>query len=126
MKHFRLEFLTLFCFWLIVPTLASADLEWITGGVPKNTTDKTGTTVVRDAPLDEAHPASGGNQEVIVSHLITCTKIVNQYPIDSVNYFYLNKHNQICYFAYFMMKPSSRIHTATVDCYSPSNLLIEI
>jgi len=111
-------------FWLMTSTMAVADLEWITGGVPKNTADKTGSALVRDAPLEDTHPASGSDQEVIVSHLITSTNIVNQYPIDSVNYFYLNKHKQICYFAYFMMKPSSRIHTATVDWYSPSNLRV--
>jgi hypothetical protein len=65
-----------------------------------------------------------GNQDIVVSHLITCTKILNQYPVDSVNYFYLNKHNQICYYAYFLIKPSSRIHTATVEWYSPNNVRI--
>jgi hypothetical protein len=102
-----------------------ADLEWITGAVPKNTPEKPGnTSVVKDAPVEENRSVSTGNQDIIVSHLITCTKIVNHYPLDPVNYFYLNKNNQICYFAYFLIKPSSRIHTATVECYSPSHIKI--
>ena len=105
-------------------TKAFADLEWINGGVPKSTPDKYGATVVKDAPADDSHPFTSGNQDIVVSHLTTCTKIVNQYPVDSVNYFYLNKNNQICYFAYFLLKPSSRIHTASVEFYSPSNLRI--
>ena len=101
-----------------------ADLEWINGGIPKSTPDKTGSNVVKDAPGEDSHSSTSGNQDIVVSHLTTCTKIVNQYPVDSVNYFYLNKNNQICYFAYFLLKPSSRIHTATVEFYSPSNLRI--
>ena len=103
---------------------ANADLEWITGGVPKGTTDKPSNGTVKDAPPDQAGSAPASNQDIIVSHMITSTKILNQYPVDSVNYFYLNKHTQICYFAYFLIKPSSRIHTATVECFSPSNLRI--
>lgn len=108
---------------LFLAATAYADLEWITGGVPKNSTDKSSTTVVKDAPAEQASNATP-NQDIIVSHMITTTRIVNQYPVDSVNYFYLDKHNQVCYFAYFLIKPSSRIHTATVECFSPSNLRI--
>ncbi|HVZ80874.1 MAG TPA: hypothetical protein VHE12_08755 [bacterium] len=100
-----------------------ADLEWINGGVPKGATDKTGTIKVQDAP-QETTDNTGANQDIIVSHLITTTRIVNQYPENSVNYFYLNKNNQVCYYAYFLMKPSSRIHTATVECYSPAGIKV--
>ncbi len=103
---------------------AHADLEWITGGVPKNTQDKSTGAVVRDAPAEETHNTVTGNQDILVSLLTTCTKIVNQYPADSVNYFYLNKNNQISYFAYFLMKPTSRIHTATVEWFNPANIRI--
>src|SRR5581483_3706586 len=109
----------LFCF----SSAAMADLEWINGGVPKSTADKTRNITVKDAPQDASSTAAP-NQDIIVSHLITSTRIVNQYPVDSVNYFFLNKHNQVCYYAYFLMKPSTRIHTATVECYSPSGLKI--
>ena len=105
-------------------TGAYADLEWITGGVPKNTADKQAPNVVKDAPADESHAATSGNQDIVVSHMITCTKLANQYPVDSVNFFYLNKSPQICYYAYFLLKPSSRIHTATVECFSPSGLRV--
>lgn len=103
---------------------AHADLEWITGGVPKNTSEKNETTVVRDAPMGEGQLESTGNQDIILGLLTTCTKFSNQYPADSVNYFYINKNEQICYFAYFLMKPSSRIHTITAEWYSPSNTLV--
>jgi hypothetical protein len=103
---------------------ANADLEWITGGVPKNAPDKSTSTTVKDAPPESSTSSPAINQDIIVSHMITSTKIVNQYPVDSVNYFYLNKNDQVCYFAYFLIKPSSRIHTATVECFSPTNLRI--
>jgi hypothetical protein len=103
---------------------AFADLEWITGGVPKNTVDKSTSTVVKDAPGDEGRVAAVGSQDIIVSHLTTATKIVNQYPVDSVNFFYLTKNPQVSYFSYFLIKPSSRIHTALVEWYSPSGLRI--
>ena len=102
--------------------VAKADLEWITGGVPKNPTGNS-STVVKDAPAGLSNnPAA--NQDIIVSHMITTTRIVNEYPVDSVNYFYLDKNNQVSYFAYFLLKPSSRIHTATVEVFSPSNMRI--
>lgn len=108
---------------LSLSTAAYADLEWINGGVPKSTTDKTGNITIKDAPQDTSASA-GANQDIIVCHLITTTRIAGQYPVDSVNYFFPSKNNQICYYAYFLMKPSSRIHTATVECYSPSGLKI--
>ncbi len=103
---------------------AHADLEWITGGVPKNAPEKSSPAIVKDAPPESAPSSPTVNQDIIVSHMITSTKIVNQYPVDSVNYFYLNKQDQVCYFAYFLIKPSSRIHTATVECFSPTDLRI--
>ncbi len=121
-KNFTLIILALMSFTLAGS--AGADLEWITGGVPKNAPDKPSSTGVKDAPPEASSSSPTVNQDIIVSHLITCTKIVNQYPVDSVNYFYLNKNDQICYFAYFLIKPSSRIHTATVECFSPTNLRI--
>jgi hypothetical protein len=101
-----------------------AELQWITGGVPKTTTDKTAGTVVQDAPNPEVRPTPTGNQDIVISHLITCSKIVNNYPSDSVNYFFLDKNTQVCYYAYFMTKPSSRIHTATVEWFNPANTRI--
>jgi hypothetical protein len=103
---------------------AHADLEWITGGVPKNTPEKSGSTIVHDVPAPEQPAAAAGNQDVVLCHLTTCTEFKNNYPLDPVNFFYKNKNKKICYFAYFLIKPSSRIHTATVECYSPSNFLI--
>jgi hypothetical protein len=98
---------------------AFADLQWITGGTPKNAPESQTGTQVTDAPGTTTTVAPTANQEVVVSHMITCTKIVNQYPADSVNYFYLDKSDQINYYAYFLMKPSSRIHTAVVEIYNP-------
>jgi len=105
---------------------ASADLEWITGGVPKNTPEPGSSSSVPDAPPTDGKTQPVGNSEVIVGHLTTCTKFTDYppYPADSKNYFYLDKDKQICYFAYFIMKPSSRIHTAIVECFSPSNLSV--
>lgn len=108
----------------ILTTAAYADLEWITGETPKSPVEKSNTTVVRDAPSGESHILTTGNQEVMVSILTTCTKMVNGYPADSANYFYLGKNDQVSYYAYFLIKPTSRIHTATVECYSPSNTRI--
>ena len=108
---------------MIAPA-AHADLQWITGSVPKNTVDSGSNTTVKDAPASSS-PVSGDlSQDIIVSHMITCTKIVNDYPNDSVNYFYLNKNDQICFYLYFLIKPSSRIHTATIECYNPAGLKI--
>jgi hypothetical protein len=53
-------------------------------------------------------------------HLTTCTKVLNNYPADSVNFFYLGQHHEVGYFAYFLMKPTTRIHSATVDWYNVS------
>jgi hypothetical protein len=103
---------------------AHADLQWITGSVPKNTADSGSNTTIKDAPASSS-PVSGVlSQDIIISHMITCTKIVNDYPNDSVNYFYLNKNDQVCFYLYFLIKPSSRIHTATIECYNPSGLKI--
>jgi hypothetical protein len=106
---------------LFLPSLALADLEWITGETPN---EKPASNIVRDAPGEENHSLTTGNQDVVVSLLTTCTKLVNNYPADSVNYFYLGKNNQISYYAYFLIKPTSRIHTATVEWYSPANVRI--
>jgi hypothetical protein len=111
-------------FMTALPSLALADLEWITGETPKATNEKPASTIIRDAPGEENHSITTGNQDVVVSLLTTCTKLVNDYPADSVNYFYLKKNNQISYYAYFLIKPSSRIHTAMVEWFAPSNLRI--
>ncbi len=116
--------IVLFLLMAVPISPVSGDLEWITGGTPKNTSDKPGGAVIQDAPGVENHPTPASNQNVILSHLITCTAINNHYPSDSVNYFFLNKNHQICFYAYFLMKPSSRIHSATAECFSPNNLLI--
>jgi len=113
-----------FFLWMAMPSFALADLEWITGETPKATNEKPASTIVRDAPGEENHTMTTGNQDVVVSLLTTCTKLVNDYPADSVNYFYLNKNNQISYYAYFLIKPSSRIHTVTVEWFAPSNIRI--
>lgn len=101
-----------------------ADLQWITGSAPKSSPDGGNPTVVKDAPSAASAQAPAGGQDVIVCHMITCTKIVNDYPNDSVNYFYLNKNDQVCYYLYFLIKPSSRIHTATMECFNPAGLRI--
>jgi len=114
----------IFLFCMIMPSLALADLEWITGETPKATNEKPGSTIIRDAPGEENHSMTTGNQDVVVSLLTTCTKLINDYPADSVNYFYLDKNNQISYYAYFLIKPSSRIHTVAVEWFAPSNVRI--
>jgi len=104
---------------LLLVSPALADLQWITGGTPKNAPESQTGAVVTDAPGTLASTLPTANQEVVVSHMITCSKIVNQYPADSVNYFYLDKNDQINYYAYFLMKPASRIHTVSVEIYNP-------
>jgi hypothetical protein len=110
--------------FLLWADFSHADLQWITGSVPKNATDNSNPAVVKDAPSQSVSLSSIGSQDIIVSHMITCTKIINDYPNDSVNYFYLNKNDQICYYFYFLIKPSSRIHTTTMECYNPSGIRI--
>jgi hypothetical protein len=107
----------------IVPN-AWADLQWLNGASPKNAPETQAGNVVTDAPGSPSAPAPASNQEVVVSHMITCSKIVNSYPADSVNYFYLDKNSQINYYAYFLIKPSSHIHTATVEIYNPMGFKI--
>jgi hypothetical protein len=124
MTRWKVAAVCAFVLFLLAPGWSAADLQWITGGLPQEGSEKSGSAVVKDAPAPEAAPEPASDQDVIVSHMITSTNIVNDYPVDSVNYFYLGKQNQVCYFAYFLLKPSSRIHTATVECYSPSNNLI--
>jgi hypothetical protein len=119
--YYRTVALLLF---MAAPALAFADLEWITGETPKATNEKPASTIVRDAPGEENHSMTTGNQDVVVSLLTTCTKLINDYPADSVNYFYLDKNNEISYYAYFLIKPSSRIHTVTVEWFAPSNVRI--
>lgn len=51
-----------------VTTAAFADLQWITGGVPKNTEDKSSTTVVKDAPSDQTNQGAP-NQDIVISHM---------------------------------------------------------
>src|SRR5579859_2160004 len=97
----KMKFYILLTVFLGAWAMAHADLQWITGGLPQNTPSATTETIVKDAPAEESHPAAVGNQDIVMSHLITCTKFANQYPVDSVNYFYLNKNTQVCYFAYF-------------------------
>jgi hypothetical protein len=114
-------------FFLILSGLVStahADLQWITGSVPKNTLDSGANATVKDAPA--AAPVSGASsdQGIIISHMITCTKIANDYPNDSVNYLYLNKNDQVCFYLYFLIKPASRIHTVSVQCFNPSGIQI--
>src|SRR5258708_38444702 len=87
--------------------VAMADLEWVTGGSPKSGTDKSATAGAPDAPPTENRAVTTGNQDIILSHLITCTNFSNHYPVDSFNFFYPNKSHQGCFYAYFLMKPSS-------------------
>jgi hypothetical protein len=103
---------------------AYADLQWITGSVPKNTLDSGANTTIKDAPAVSASVTGASTQDIIISHMITCTKIANDYPNDSVNYFYLNKNDQVCFYLYFLIKPASRIHTVSVQCLNPSGIQI--
>jgi len=114
----------LFLVLSFLPTFTFADLEWITGETPKATNEKPAAAVVRDAPGEGDHNLTTGNQDVVISVLTTATNVVGGYPADSVNYFYLNKNKQVAYYAYFLIKPSSRIHTAVVEWYSPANICI--
>ncbi len=104
---------------------AHADLQWITGSVPKNTQDSVANTTIKDAPAASSGVSGAlSDQGIIISHMITCTKIANDYPNDSVNYFYLNKNDQVCFYLYFLIKPASRIHTVSVQCFNPSGIQI--
>ncbi|HVM32780.1 MAG TPA: hypothetical protein VMU88_06565 [bacterium] len=100
-----------------------ADLQWITGSVPKNPVDA-GNPGVKDAPSAPAPAAGAASSDLLICHMITCTKIVNDYPNDSVNYFYLNKNDQICFYLYFLIKPASRIHTVSIECTNPLGIQI--
>jgi hypothetical protein len=100
-----------------------AELQWVTGGVPENAPSPGSPGAVKDTPEETGSAWGTGGGEAngpILCHLTTCTKILNNYPADSVNYFFLNVHHEICYYAYFLMKPTTRIHTSVVEWFSPS------
>jgi hypothetical protein len=103
---------------------ARADLEWITGGVPGSASGADTSTVVQDGPSGGPVLGPAGEPDILMGHMTTCTRIVGQYPADSVNFFYPKRHSQVSYFAYFLSKPSSRIHTAVVECFSPTGMRI--
>jgi hypothetical protein len=117
--HLRVSFALLF--GLLCATPLRAELQWVTGGTPENAPVTTSGNVVKDTPEETGTwNNETGNCDLIMCHLTTCTKVINSYPADSVNFFYLGQHHEINYFAYFLMKPTTRIHTATVDWYNVS------
>jgi|GEM_PF-1392549 hypothetical protein len=98
-----------------------AELQWVTGGAPESAPVTNAQTGVKDTPEETgAWSVETGNCDLVMCHLTTCTKVMNNYPADSVNYFYLGQHHDINFYAYFLMKPTTRIHTATVDWYNVS------
>ncbi len=105
-----------------------AGVHWITGNNGSNPTSKafsiSAEPFISDAPISLTSKHSYLTQKIIVCHLTTCTKIVNNYPIDSNNYFYLNKNKRICYFAYFLIQPQTKVHTIDVSWYNPSGMKI--
>lgn len=110
------------CFLLIFAVSASrAELQWVTGGVPESAPVTTTGNGVKDTP-EETGTWTGetGNCDLVMCHLTTCTKVANNYPADSVNFFYPGQNHEISYFAYFLMKPTTRIHSAVVDWYNVS------
>jgi hypothetical protein len=125
-KNLKIQLLIAIVFLVSVmsATTLRADLEWITGETPKNTPEASASGGVPDAPAAEGKSPAAGGPDIILCHLITCTKMAYHYPLDSQNFFYLNKHNQVGYFAYFLLKPSSRIHNVAVECYSPNDVRI--
>src|SRR5271157_1590969 len=87
-------------FLFVISSAAFADLQWITGGVPKNTEDKSSTTVVKDAPSDQT-AQNVPNQDIVLCHLTVSSGnarlpgVLNDYPTNSTNYFFLDKDNQV-------------------------------
>jgi hypothetical protein len=115
-KRTTAAFLTALLFLVVPP--GRGEIQWLNGGTPQGGPPGS-DNVVRDAP--EAVAASEGPcADIVLCHLTTCTRLAGQYPADSVNYFYLNKHTSITYFAYFLMKPSTRIHTAVAEWFNPA------
>lgn len=112
----------LFAVLLALAGNARAELQWVTGGTPESAPVTTLVTGVRDTPEETGATGSveTGNGDLVMCHLTTCTKVLNNYPADSVNYFYLGQHHEISFYAYFLMKPTTRIHTATVEWYNVS------
>jgi hypothetical protein len=100
----------------------SAEIQWVTGGVPENSPTGTESGGVKDTPEETGawSTGNGGGSGALICHLTTCTKILNNYPADSVNYFFLNQHQEIWYYAYFLIRPTTRIHTAVVEWFSPT------
>lgn len=45
----------------------------------------------------------------IIGHITTCSGLINNYPADSVNWFYRSKHKVIQFFAYFLFLTQSTI-----------------
>ncbi|MBP7792460.1 MAG: hypothetical protein KA120_05295 [Candidatus Goldbacteria bacterium] len=38
----------------------------------------------------------------VIGHLTTCSGLINNYPADSINWFYRSKHTVVQFFAYFL------------------------
>ncbi|MCX7699170.1 MAG: hypothetical protein N2114_06885 [Candidatus Goldbacteria bacterium] len=43
----------------------------------------------------------------IIGHITTCSGLINNYPADSVNWFYRSKHQVVQFFAYFLFYTKS-------------------
>jgi hypothetical protein len=110
-----------FCLLIFCASASRAELQWVTGGAPESAPVTTTSNGIKDTPEETgAWTGETGNCDWVMCHLTTCTKVVNNYPADSVNFFYPGQNHEISYFAYFLMKPTTRIHSATVDWYNVS------
>ncbi len=45
---------------------------------------------------------NAANDSFIMGHITTCTGLINNYPADSVNWFYRKSHKVVQYFAYIL------------------------
>lgn len=104
----------------VFPVFARGDLQWIGGGLPGGKTSPEPGGAVFDAP---PQAPSSDREDFLMGHVTTCTKLVAQYPADSVNYFYLKKHDQVQYFAYFLLRPQTRLHRFRVEWRDPSGIV---
>ncbi len=48
--------------------------------------------------------AADGPGPYLIGHITTCSGLINNYPADSTNWFYKNKHKVVQYFVYFLFR----------------------
>jgi len=54
-------------------------------------------------------------QPYIIGHITTCSGLINNYPADSINWFYRSSHKVIQFFAYFLFYTQSSFDSNLIN-----------